>query len=63
MAKKTQTFSKTIDGTVVTQVAHTPADVVRFVYDGWRDITAEVEQAAELAKSAPAGKPEPKPKS
>lgn len=62
MAKKpTQYFSKTINGEPVTQVAHSPADAVRYAYDGWRDVTADVEKAQEVAKAAAASaKADPK---
>lgn len=56
---KTRYFSKTIDGEVVTQVAHSPADEVRYTYEGWRDITADVaaaQEAAKAATAAPSGK-------
>jgi hypothetical protein len=54
---KTRTYSKVIDGVAVTQVAHSPADEVRYVYDGWRDITAEVAAAAAITKAAEDAKP------
>lgn len=61
---KTRYFSKTINGEDVTQIAHAPADAVRYVYDGWREVTEAVEQAAALAKQppAPADKPAVKPR-
>ncbi len=38
-AKKFRTFTKNIDGEDVTLLAHSPAEEVQFVYDGWREIT------------------------
>jgi hypothetical protein len=55
VAKNTRYFTKTIDGEAVTQVANTEADAVRYTYDGWRDITADVAAAQEAAKKATAG--------
>lgn len=52
--KSTRYFSKDIAGEAVTQVAHSEADAVRYVYDGWRDITADVTAAQEAAKQATA---------
>jgi hypothetical protein len=51
-SKTTRYFSKTIDGYGTTAVAHNEADAVRFAYDGWKDVTADVERAEELAKAA-----------
>jgi hypothetical protein len=61
--KDTRYFTKTVNGEVVTQAAHTPADTVRFTYDGWRDVTADVEAAQAAVKqigdAAPAKPAEP----
>lgn len=57
--KDTRVFSKTIDGEVQNMVAHTAADAVRFTYDGWRDITEQVKEAAEVAAKFPAGSAKP----
>lgn len=53
-SKGSRYFSKTINGEPVTMTAHTEADAVRYVYDGWRDITADVEAAQAAAKEAAA---------
>jgi hypothetical protein len=47
-------FSKVIAGETVTMAATTEEDKVRFVYDGWRDITDAVTAAREVAKQFPA---------
>jgi hypothetical protein len=47
-------FSKVINGETVTMAAHSEEDKVRFVYDGWRDITADVAAAQDVAKQFPA---------
>lgn len=47
---KPRVFRKNINGEDVTQVTRSPADAVRFVYDGWREVTAEVDAAAAAAK-------------
>jgi hypothetical protein len=54
--KPARTFTKKINGEEVTMVAHTEADVVQFVYDGWREVTP-----AEPARQAAAKKAAPKP--
>lgn len=45
-----RTFSKTIDGEVLNVPAYTEADAVRYTYDGWREVTAEIAHAAQVAK-------------
>lgn len=55
--KNARYFSKVVAGETVTQTAHTEGDVVRFTYDGWRDITADVVAAQEAAKAATAPAP------
>lgn len=55
MAKKpTRTFTKKINGEEVTQVAHSEADVVQFVYDGWRETTPAEPAKTATAKTATA---------
>jgi hypothetical protein len=65
-SKDTRYFTKTVNGEVVTQAAHTPADVVRFTYDGWRDVTAAIAAAQEtvkqIADAVPAKTAEPAPR-
>ncbi len=58
MAKsKVRTFIKRINGEDVTQSAYSEADVVQFTYDGWRDITRDLETAAAAAaEETPAAK-------
>lgn len=51
---KKRVFSKTVNGEVVTQVTRSPADAVRYVFDGWREVTDEVAEAAKVAKEASA---------
>lgn len=59
---KARTFTKTIDGEQITQVTRTPSEAVRYVYEGWREVTDEVAAAAQIARqaTAPAAKPAPK---
>jgi hypothetical protein len=54
MTKKVRTFTKKINGEDVTQVAYTEADVVQFTYDGWREITKDLERGAEALAAAEA---------
>lgn len=56
---KAQYFSKVINGETVTMAATAEEDKVRFAYDGWRDITAEVATAREVAKQFPAADAKP----
>lgn len=59
MAKKTpttRTFTKTIDGVEQTQLAYSPADAVRFTYDGWREVTEQAEPAAAKPARSESGK-------
>lgn len=56
-SKDTRYFSKTVNGDVVTMSATAPADVVRYTYDGWRDVTDEVTAAQAAAKATPAPDP------
>jgi hypothetical protein len=51
---KARYFSKTIKGELVTMTAHSEGDAVRYVYDGWRDITADVTAAQAAAKQVAA---------
>ena len=60
MAKsKVRTFVRQINGEDVTQVAYSEADVVQFTYDGWREITKDLEAGAAAlaaAEESPAAK-------
>lgn len=59
MTKGTRVYSKTIDGETVTMLAHSAADQVRYTYDGWRDITDDVEAAQKVAKEIADGAARP----
>lgn len=45
-----RTFSKTIDGEVLNVPAYNEADAVRYTFDGWREVTAEIAEAGRVAK-------------
>lgn len=49
-------FSKVIDGEEIVQYATTPAEAVRFTYDGWRE-----QKATAPAETEPAGDTAPAP--
>lgn len=53
--KKTRLFTKVINGESVTQAAYSEADVVRYTFDGWREVTeAPADTASEPAKKTAA---------
>lgn len=57
MAKKLRIFTKDINGEKVTLTAHTPADEVQFVYDGWREVVPEPAPATDSGDAAPSAAP------
>lgn len=58
MAKidKPRIFAKVIDGLEQQMLAHTPADAVRYVYDGWREVVDEPTPPAPRAEKPAAPK-------
>lgn len=56
MSKPT-TFSRTVDGKTETRLAHTPADAVKFRFEGWREVAdeAKTKTAAVKAEKAAQG--------
>lgn len=47
----TRTFSKTIGGVEQVQVAHSPADAVRYQFDGWAEVTKPVPDPVKPGKA------------
>lgn len=62
MAKPIGYYSKDIDGETQVMAAYEPADQVRYTFDGWRDVTGDIEAAQAAAKQAAADAKPAKPK-